>query len=189
MNTKIWNPNELVGKEVFDTNGTSIGWVDKTWNSWNEEYPGYFFGVKLNDYTRNTYFRGANKLVPIYNEYIRNVTNTITLTKTLDDLRQYWNRTVPCGPTYWPVEQLVEMPVFDRYHSRIGTFCSYVETGGTINNFGVLLDPYICETWHFPHNTTFPIETTYITQVKDTITLDKALHELKDYWYQKRQKW
>ena len=36
---KIENPTELVGKEVVDTNGNTIGWIDKTWNSWNQEYP------------------------------------------------------------------------------------------------------------------------------------------------------
>lgn len=185
---KIWNPNELVGKEVFDANGTPMGWIDKTWNSWNDEYPGYFFGVKINDPVRNSHFRGANKLIPIYNEHIRNVGNTVTLNRTIDDLCHYWNTTVPCGPTRYPIEDLVEMPVYDRYHSRIGTFTTFVETNGNINNFGVLLDPYVCEIFHLPYNTTFPIETNYITLVKDTITLDKALNELKDYWQQQQQK-
>ncbi|MCX6665096.1 MAG: PRC-barrel domain-containing protein [Euryarchaeota archaeon] len=185
---KIWNPNELVGKEVFDANGTSVGWVDKTWNSWNEEYPGYFFGVKTNEHVRNTHFRGANKLIPIYNEYIRTTGNTVTLNKTIDELCHYWNTTVPCGPTQCPIEELVEMPVYDKFHSRIGTFCTYVETNGTINNFGLLPDPYLCESLHLPYNTTFPIETNYITLVKDTVTLDKTLHELKDYWQYKRQR-
>ena len=30
----IQNPKELVGKQVFDTNGTAIGTIDKTWQSW-----------------------------------------------------------------------------------------------------------------------------------------------------------
>ena len=141
----------------------------------------------MNDHIRNTYFRGGNKLIPIYSEHIRNTTNTVTLNKTVDDLTRYWNKTIPCGPTYCPMDELVEMPVFDRYNSRIGTFCTFVETSGNINNFGILLDPYICETWHLPHNTTFPVETNNITMVKDTITLDKALNELKEYWQQKRQ--
>lgn len=186
---KIWNSNELIGKEVFDATGKSVGWVDKTWNSWNEDYPGYFFGIKLNDYVRNTYFRGANKLIPVYNDYIRNVDNTVTLTKTMDELCRYWNKTIPCGPTTYPVEELIEMPVYDKYHSRVGTFTCWVESNGQINNFGVLVDPYICETWNLPHKTTFPIEPYHITQVKTTITLDQALNELKDYWYQKRKQY
>ncbi len=162
---KIWNANELIGKEVYDSTGNAIGWVDKTWNSWNEEYPGYFFGIRTNDYARNTYFRGANKLFPVYNDYIRTVGTTVTLTKTMDDLCRYWNKTVPCGQTTCPVEDLIEM----------------------INNFGVLLDPYICETWHLPHNTTFPVEPTHITTAKNTVTLDQALHELKEYWQRTRK--
>ncbi|MFH1100981.1 MAG: PRC-barrel domain-containing protein [Methanobacteriota archaeon] len=184
---KIWNPNELIGKEVFDANGTPIGWMDKTWHSWNEDYPGYFFGIKTNDHVRNTYFRGAYKLVPIYNEYIRTTGNNITLTKTIDELCRFWNKTVPCGPVTCPVEQLVEMPVYDKFHSRVGTFASWVETNGNINNFGLLLDPYICETWHLPYNTTLPIETNYISNVKDTVNLTIALAELKEYWQNRQQ--
>ena len=186
---KIWNSHELIGKEVFDANGKAVGWVDKTWNSWNDDYPGYFFGIKTNEYVRNTYFRGGNKLIPIYNDYIRNVDNTITLTKTMDDLCKYWNKTIPCGPTTYPVEELIEMPVYDKYHSRVGTFTCWVESNGQINSLGVLVDPYICETWNLPHKTTFPIDPYHITNVKTTITLDQALNDLKDYWYQKRQKY
>ena len=43
---KIGKIKNIVGKEVFDVNGNTIGWIDKTWNSWYEEYPGYFFGIK-----------------------------------------------------------------------------------------------------------------------------------------------
>lgn len=39
---KINKPNELIGKEVHDLNGNTIGTIDKWWNSWNMEYPGYF---------------------------------------------------------------------------------------------------------------------------------------------------
>jgi hypothetical protein len=186
---KIWNSNDLIGKEVFDANGKPVGWVDKTWNSWNDDYPGYFFGIKMNDYVRNTYFRGGNKLLPIYNDYIRNVDNTVTLTKTMDELCKYWFKTIPCGPTTYPVEELIEMPVYDKFHSRVGTFTCWVESNGQINNLGILVDPYICETWNLPHKTTFPIEPYHITNVKTTITLDQALNELKDYWYQKRQRY
>jgi len=185
---KIWNPNDLIGKEVFDTNHQPIGWVDKTWKSWNEEYPGYFFGIKLNDQTRNQYFRGANKLLPVYNEYIRDVTNQVTLNKTLDYFYHYWNMTIPCGPTTFPLEELVEKPVYDKFHSRVGTFCSWVETNGTVHDLGLLLDPYICETWHFPYNTTMPIETNHITFVKDTVNLNVALHDLKEYWQNRQYK-
>ncbi len=184
---KIWNSHELIGKEVFDAKGRPIGWVDKTWNSWNQDYPGYFFGIKMNDQTRNTYFRGVNKLFPVYNDLIQTVGNTVTLTKTMDELCMYWTKTIPCGQTNCPVEELIEMPVFDKHHSRIGTFTTYVETNGQINNFGVLLDPYICETWQLPYNTTFPVEPWHITTTKKTITLDQALQELKEYWQKTRK--
>ena len=180
---KIGNPDELIGKEVFDANGNTIGWIDKTWNSWNEEYPGCFFGIKTNETVRDTYFRGTNKLIPIYNDYIKDIGDHITLNKTMDDLCHYWNKTIPCGHTTCPIEELVEMPVFDKHHSRVGTFCSFVETDGTIKNFGLWLDPYLCKSWNLPYNTTLPIETNYITYVKDTINIDKAVDELKEYWY------
>ena len=80
------------------------------------------------------------------------------------------------------------MPVFDNHHSRVGTFCTFVETDGTIKNFGIWLDPYLCETWNLPYNTTLPIETNYITHVKDTINIDKTIDELKNYWHEKHHK-
>jgi len=33
---KVNNPQELVGKEVVDANGNTIGTMDKCWNSWNQ---------------------------------------------------------------------------------------------------------------------------------------------------------
>jgi hypothetical protein len=62
-----------------------------------------------------------------------------------------------------------------------------VEYNGQINTFGVLLDPYICETWQLPHNTTFPVEPMHICNAKNTICLDQALHELKEYWQKTRK--
>ena len=97
---KIENPQGLVGQEVNDTNGNIIGTIDKIWKGWNEEYPGYFFGVKTNKNTRDTYFRGTNKLIQIYSDYIREAVNErVTLNKTIDDLGRLWNKTVQCGPT------------------------------------------------------------------------------------------
>ena len=178
---KIWNAHELIGKEVFDATGRPIGWVDKTWKSWNQYNPGYFFGIKMNDYTRDNYFRGVNKLYPVYNDFIQTVSDRVTLTKTMDDLCRYWTKTVSCGNATCSVDELIEMPVYDKYHSRVGTFTGYVDNG-QINNFGVLLDPYICETWNLPYNTTYPIEPWHISTKKNTVTLDQALHELKEYW-------
>ncbi len=181
---KITNPHELIGKEVVDTNGNNLGWIDKTWNSWNQEYPGTFFGVKTNENARHTFFRGANKLVPIYSDYIREIGEQVTLNKTMDDLCRYWIKTVPCGPTTCPIDELVEKPVYDKNRSRVGTFFSWVESSGTYQNYGCLVDPFLCETWKVPHNTLMPIPPNYITDVKDTVSLDKTLDELKEYWKQ-----
>ncbi len=91
---KIENPQGLVGEEVCDTHGDVIGTIDKIWKSWNDEYPGYFFGLKIYENTRDTYFRGTNKLVPIYSDYIREVTDErVTLNKTKDELGRLWNKT------------------------------------------------------------------------------------------------
>lgn len=183
---KIYNAHELIGKEVFDATGKPIGWIDKTWNSWNTDSPGYFFGIKTNDYTRNNYFRGENKLIPVYNDFIQTVSDRVTLTKTMDDLCKFWTKTITCGPTTCPVDELIEMPVFDKNHSRVGTFTTYVDNG-QVYNLGVLLDPYLCETWQLPYNTTYPVEPWHITTTKNTVTLNQALHELKEYWQKTRR--
>jgi sporulation protein YlmC with PRC-barrel domain len=181
---KVSNPHELVGKEVFDAQGNVIGVIDKAWNSWNKEHPGYFFGIRPNENARDTWFRGTYKLIPIYCDYIREVTDRVVLNKTMDELYRFWNKTIPCGPTTYPTDELVDMPVYDKNHSRIGTFCAWVETDGTFKNYGCFVDPYICDTWNVPHNILMPIHPNYICDVKDTITLDKTLEELKQYWKQ-----
>ncbi len=181
---KVNNAYELVGKEVFDTNGSTIGTIDKWWNSWNQEYPGYFFGIKPNDNTRDTWFRGTNKLIPIYSDYIRDVTEHVTLNKTTEELGRFWNKTIPCGPKTCPTDELIDMPIYDRNHSRVGTFYTWVESDGTYKNYGCFVDPFLCETWKVPYNTLMPVPTHYITNVTDTIWLDKTLDELKEYWKQ-----
>lgn len=181
---KVNNPYELVGKEVFDTNGNTVGTIDKTWNSWNNEYPGCFFGIKANENTRDTWFRGTNKLVPIYSDYIREIGEHITLNKTTEELGRFWNKTVHCGHKTCPTDELIDMPIYDKNCSRVGTFYTWVESDGTYKNYGVLVDPFICDTYKFPYNTLMPIPTNYISDVKDTICLDKTLDELKEYWKQ-----
>jgi sporulation protein YlmC with PRC-barrel domain len=181
---KISNPHDLVGKEVVDQNGKPVGLIDKTWNSWNQDFPGWFFGIKPYENTRNTYFRGTYKLYPIYSEYIREIGKQITLNKTIDELHKYWTKTVPCGPKTCPIDELVEMSVYDKNYSRVGTFFSWVENDGTYQSYGCLVDPYLCETWKIPYNTLMPIPTNYINYVKDTVSLDKTLYELKEYWKQ-----
>jgi sporulation protein YlmC with PRC-barrel domain len=181
---KIENPKEIVGKEVCDANGKTIGRIDKSWDSWNQEYPGTFFGIRPNQNARDTWFRGTLKLIPICSDYIRDLGQHVTLNKTMDELCVFWNKTVQCGQTTCPTDKLVEMPVYDKNHSRVGTFFAWVESAGPSGNYGVHVDPYLCDTWKVPYNTLFPIPTNYITEVKDTITLDKTLDELKEYWKQ-----
>jgi len=179
---KINNANELVGKDVFDTNGSTIGTIDKTWNSWNPEYPGYFFGIKPNENTKSTNFRGTNKLIPIYSDYIREITEHITLNKTIEELGRFLNKPVPCGSTTCRTDEMVEKPVYDRDHSRVGTVYTYVENNGICNSYGILIDPYLCDSWHIPYNVLMPIPINYVNSVQDTINLNKTLNELRDYW-------
>ena len=184
---KINNPRELVGKEVCDVNGNTIGTLDKWWNSWNTEYPGYFFGIRSTENTKDTWFRGTNKLVPIYSDYIREWGVNITLNKTMDELGHFWNKTVPCGTTTCPTDEMFEKTIFDKNHSRVGTFFGWVESDGVFKQYGCIVDPYLCDSWKVPYNTLMPVSTDFITDVKDTITLNKTLEELKEYWHQHHQ--
>jgi sporulation protein YlmC with PRC-barrel domain len=179
---RIGNPKELVGKEVYDAEGNTVGYIDKTWYSWNQEHPGYFFGIRTTQNVRDSYFRGTYKLITIYSDYIKDVGQGVTLNKTMDDLYHFWSKTVQCGQKTYPTDKLVEMPVYDKNYSRIGTFFATIESEGPSTNYGVLVDPYLCDTWNKPQNTLMPIPTNYITEVKDTITLDKTLDELRAYW-------
>ena len=179
---KIIKPYELVQKEVFDKNGNAIGTIDKVWNSWNQNWPGCFFGLRPNEHARDRWFRGTYRLIPIYSDHIGEVSEHVTLCETMDELHRFWNKTVQCGSTACPTDDLLDKPVYDKNHSRVGTFFASVESDGPSRNYGVLIDPYLCDTWKAPHNTLMPIPTNYITNVKDTITLDKTLDELKKYW-------
>ena len=179
---KIGKIKNIVGKEVFDVNGNTIGRIDKMWNSWNQEHPGSFFGIRPYEHARDTWFRGTYKLIPIYSNYIRDVSKYVILNKTMDDLCRSWNKTVQCGTAIYPTDELIDKPVYDKNHSRLGTSLALVESDGLSRNYGVLIDPYLCDIWKAPHNTLLPIPTKYITNVKDTITLDKTLDEIKKYW-------
>jgi hypothetical protein len=184
---KVNNPQELVGKEVVDANGNTIGTMDKWWNSWNQEYPGYFFGIRTNDNTRDAWFRGTYKLIPIYSDYVRQTDERVYLNKTMDELSRFWNKTILCGTSTCPTDELVEKPVYDKYHSRVGTFYAWTESDGMFKNYGCFVDPYLCDTWKMPFNTLMPMPTNFIHEVKDIITLDKTLDELKEYWHKHHQ--
>ena len=181
---KINKPNELIGKEVHDLNGNTIGIIDKWWNSWNMEYPGYFFGIRPTENTKDAWFRGTTKLIPVYSDYVKEYGEYITLNKTVDQLSKFWNKIIPCGATTCPTDQLVDMPIFDKDHSRVGTFYGWIESDGAYKHYGCFVDPYLCETWKLPFNTLMPMPIDSINNVSDTITLYKSLQELKDYWQQ-----
>ncbi len=178
----ISNPRDLVGKDVVDANGKTIGTIDKAWNSWNRINPGYFFGVRPNEFTRFEYFRGTNKLVPIYSQYIRQVGSNVMLYKTVEELGWYWKKAFNFGNYAYPTDDLIEKPMYDRNSSRIGTFYGWFESDGTFKNYGCFLDPYLTYTWNMPNNTLMPIPVNSIYKVTDTIILDKTLNELREYW-------
>jgi sporulation protein YlmC with PRC-barrel domain len=179
---KVSNPCELVEKEVLDANGNTIGRIDKMWNSWNQKHPGSFFGIRPYEHARDSWFRGTYKLIPIYSGYIKDVGKYIILNKTIDELCCSWNKTVQCGTAIYPVDELLDKPVYDKNHSRLGNTLALVESDGLSRNYGVLIDPYLCDIWKVPYNTLLPISTKYITCVKDTIKLVKTLDEIKKYW-------
>ena len=188
MHMRINNPHELVGKTVLDANGNTVGTIDKIWDSWNQESPGWFYGVKPNVYARENYFRGSYKLIPIYSDYIKEVQPQIKLNKTTEELGRYWNMAVQCGQNKYPTDELMERPVYDRYNSRIGTIYCWVGHEGSQMTYGVCLDPYLCDQWKVPYNKLLPLDANYFSGVKnETIYLDKALHELREYWKQYQQ--
>lgn len=179
---KITNPRYLVGKQVFDCNGNTIGTIDKAWRSWDEKHPGWFFGIRPYENVRDAWFRGTTKLVPIYSGYIKGVSESVTLNKSMDQLALLWNKAVPCGVTTWPTDDLIERAVYDKEYSRVGVFFSWVETDNGYQYYGCFIDPYLCDVWKLPHNTLFPLPPDSIHLLKDTITLNRSLDELKKIW-------
>ncbi|RLF40228.1 MAG: hypothetical protein DRN12_05855 [Thermoplasmata archaeon] len=185
---KISNPKDMIGKLVTDFNGVTIGVVDKIWKSWNEEYPGWFLGVRLNEEVRNTWFRGTTKLIPIYNDYIQDIAEHIMLNKTAEQLSRYLNKTVSCSDAAHPIDHLMDMPIYDRNHSRVGTFYGWVESDGIYKHYGCFVDPYLCDIWDIPYNIVMPLQPSMVHQVFDTITLNRTLEELREYWRQYSEK-
>ena len=173
---------EYIGKQVYDSNGILMGVIDKIWKRWNRNKK--TLGIKIYDNIKDTWFRGTTKLIPIYNDYIKDATGHIMLNRTVEQLSRYWNKTVQCCDATYPIDQLMDMPVYDRNHSRVGTFYGWVETDGTYKHYGCFVDPYLCDTWGIPHNAVMPLQPAMVYQVFDTITLDRTLDELREYWRQ-----
>ena len=185
---RINNPGNLVGKAVVDISGNTVGVIDKTYDSWSQDFPGHFFGVKLDPNTRIKYFRGTTKLIPIYSAYINEVGETVNLHMTIDTLCSFWNKTVLCGQSTCPTDEFMETPVFDKNNSRIGTIFSWVEQEGVYKNYGLLLDPYLCNQWKLPYNVVMPLDPNYLKDYKNqTIAIDKTLDQLREYWKHHQQ--
>jgi hypothetical protein len=181
-NMKISNPRELVGKQVFDCDGTLIGTIDKAWPSWDDSHLGWFFGIRLYENARDTWFRGTTKLVPIYNEYFKEIAANITLDKTLKQLAHLWNKAIPYDITTWPMNDLMERSIYDKNHSRIGICFGWEEKNGTYTHYGCFLDPFLYHQLNLPYNILLPLPPNYIHYVKDTITLNKTWNDLKKFW-------
>jgi hypothetical protein len=179
---RINNPKELVEKEVCDANGITIGTIDKCWNSWNSEYPGYFFGIRPTENTRDTWFRGTTKLIPIYSDYIKEYDEHVTLNKTTYELCRFWNKSIHYGITTCTTEEMVDKTIYDKNYSRVGTIHGWVESDGTFKHYGCFVDPFLCDSWKMQYDTLMPVPPDFLYYVKDTITLDKTLDELKEYW-------
>ncbi len=179
---KIDKPYELLHKEVYDKNGYAIGLIDKIWDSWNIDYPGFFFGIRTNQVIRKRCFRGTFKLVPILERHIDNLSGHVTLCKTIDELYRFWNKTINCGLKTCTTGDLLDKPVYDKNYSRVGIFFTSVESDGPSNHCGICVDPYLCDIWKTPPNRLMPIPTNYITDVQDVIIINKTIYELKKYW-------
>ena len=48
----------------------------------------------------------------------------------MEELRCFWNKTIQCGIKVYPTEELLEKSVYDKNHSRVGTFFASVENNG-----------------------------------------------------------
>ena len=148
------------------------------------EYPGYFFGIRPTENTRDTWFRGTTKLIPTYSDYIREYGEHVNLNKTTDELCRFWNKSIQCGTTTSTTDEMVDKTIYDKNYSRVGTIYGWVESDGTFKHYGCFVDPFLCEYWKMQYDTLMPVPPDFFYYVKDTIILDKTLEELKEYWKQ-----
>lgn len=175
-------PDELIGKEVYDYQGTAIGVFDKYWGSWKQKDNGYLFGIRPYENVRDAWFRGTNKLIPVYSTYIKEVTDTVTLKKAMNDLSHQWRQAISFGKITWPTDDLMEKGVYDKYGSRVGVFFSWYEDQKNTAYYGCFIDPYLAEQWKYTYNTVLPLKKDYFYSVTDSITLNISVDELKQYW-------
>lgn len=185
----ITKPNELIGKQVYDDQGSAVGILDKYWNSWKKQH-GYVFGIRPFENIRDTWFRGTTKLIPFSTEDIKDTIGSITLKKTLNDLSIEWRKAISIGHISYAQDNLMEKGIYDSQGSRVGSFYAWSEKDNTNNYYGCFIDSYLSETWQYPYGTILPLRLEYLNYATDTITLHKTLEELKTYWdnYQKTTK-
>ncbi|MEF8847921.1 MAG: hypothetical protein V5A68_02165 [Candidatus Thermoplasmatota archaeon] len=62
---------------------------------------------------------------------------------TIYDLNSFWNKMIPCGTVNCPTDTFVEKPVYDRNHSRVGTFFTWFETDCRYQHYELFVDPFL----------------------------------------------
>jgi len=179
---RITKPDELIGKEVYDYQGTAVGVFDKYWRSWNKQDSRWFFGIRPYENVRDAWFRGTTKLIPIYSDYIKEIGETVTLKKVMTDLSNEWRKAISFGQTSWPTDDLMERGIYDKYGSRVGIFFAWAEENKKQAYYGCFVDPYLTEKWRYDYNTLMPLKTEYFYYVTDSITLNASIDDLKKYW-------
>lgn len=179
---EIRKPEEIKGKTVYDKNNNKVGNIDETWHGW-KNFTG-FFTVTPDSATRENYFPESTKPLPIHNQHISNITENVTLNKTIDELSRFWNSEIRCGSTTCKPWDVMDKPVYDRNDTKLGTLDICVEESGKCSTFGLRPDPSITTDLDLgmPTMGLLPLEPSHVSNVTDTITLNKTRDELINYW-------
>jgi len=177
---EIRNPEEIKGKIVYDRNNNKLGTVEEAWHGW-KNFTG-FFTVRPDSTVRGDYFHGSDKPLPLHNNHISNITENITLNKTIEELSRFWNLEIRCGPRTCRPWDVMDKPVCDRNGTKLGVLCTCVEEAGRCSAFGMRPDPSITTELGISTTALLPVEPSYVSNVTDTITLNKTRDELIDYW-------
>ncbi len=178
---QIVKPDELIGKEVYDDQGTAVGVLDKYWTSWNQQEIGWFFGIRSYENVRDAWFRGTMKLFPIHSGYIKKIGETVTLKRRMDELSQEWKRVISFKQTSWPTDYLMERGIYDKEGSRVGIFFAWAKYNNTYQ-YGCFIDPYLLEKWHYAFNIILPLKVDYFYHIANSITLNTTIEDLKKVW-------